>query len=241
MVQTRVELKLLIHTKARKVLFAEAGKDFLLVLPVGTVIRLLSKTMTGSFGTLYESIENLSETYMQPNLDKDILLKPKPSFSSSGSPQLLSHVKSSSKKFYVCSNYHGYISDTNQAICSSYGARYVPPTSLAASSSSSSSHSEGYVKGVVTYMVMDDLTVKPMSTISSVTLLNKFNVKEICALEEKTVVLRKAEIGLKLLREALQSKDVLTNVFLVGKILVKIGNHREIYKSKYDITEVLTI
>lgn len=46
---------------------------------------------------------------------------------------------------------------------------------------------EGYVKEVVTYMVMDDLVVKPMSTISSITFINSFGVKDLSQLEEKTV------------------------------------------------------
>ncbi|KAK7821157.1 hypothetical protein CFP56_037936 [Quercus suber] len=51
-----------------------------------------------------------------------------------------------------------------------------------------SSSEGGYVKGLVSYMVMDDLEIKPMSIISStITLLNTFNVKEIGALEEKVV------------------------------------------------------
>nr|XP_023913540.1 uncharacterized protein LOC112025105 [Quercus suber] len=77
-----------------------------------------------------------------------------------------------------------------------------------------SSFSEGgYVKGVVTYMVMDDLVVKPMSTISSITLLNRFNVKDVGALEEKVIHLGIDE-GVKLLKASLQSKNVLTDVFL---------------------------
>ncbi|KAF7814877.1 DUF674 family protein [Senna tora] len=48
--------------------------------------------------------------------------------------------------------------------------------------------SGGYEKGgVVTYMVMDDLVVQPTSFISSITLVNKFNVKEVGALHEKVV------------------------------------------------------
>ena len=43
-------------------------------------------------------------------------------------------------------------------------------------------------------MVMDDLEVKPMSTISSITLLNKFNVKHIGALEEQVVELGMDEV-----------------------------------------------
>lgn len=45
----------------------------------------------------------------------------------------------------------------------------------------------GYVKGVVTYMVMDDLVVTPMSTISGIALLSKCNVTNVGALEEKVV------------------------------------------------------
>lgn len=45
----------------------------------------------------------------------------------------------------------------------------------------------GFVKGVVTYLVMDNLKVMPMSTLSTITLLNNDNVKDIGALEEKIV------------------------------------------------------
>ncbi|KAM7494950.1 hypothetical protein LguiB_029559 [Lonicera macranthoides] len=65
-------------------------------------------------------------------------------------------------------------------------------------------------------MAMDDLVVKPMSTLSSITLLNKFNIKEVGGLEEKVVNLGMDE-GLKLLKTSLQSKMVLTNMFLGNK------------------------
>jgi hypothetical protein len=70
--------------------------------------------------------------------------------------------------------------------------RYVdyPPKDTNASSSSEG----GYVKGVITYMVMDDLEVKPMSTISSISLLTKFNVRDLGAVEEKVVDLGMHEV-----------------------------------------------
>ncbi|KAL3521034.1 hypothetical protein ACH5RR_019183 [Cinchona calisaya] len=67
------------------------------------------------------------------------------------------------------------------------------------------SYPSRFVEGVVTYMVMDDLEVKPMSAISSIALLNKFNVKEVGALEEKVVDLGMDE-ALKLLKTSLESK-----------------------------------
>ena len=52
----------------------------------------------------------------------------------------------------------------------------------------------GFVRGVVTYTVMDDLTVKPMSTISGITLLNTFGVTDIGVLQERIVQLGYAEV-----------------------------------------------
>lgn len=43
-------------------------------------------------------------------------------------------------------------------------------------------------------MVMDDLTVKPMSTISGVTLLTNLYVKDVSSLREKKVELDKKKV-----------------------------------------------
>ncbi|XP_057489618.1 uncharacterized protein LOC130775528 isoform X1 [Actinidia eriantha] len=234
MATSKVSLKLLIDTKASRVLYAEAGKDFvdflfsLLHLPVGTVIRLLIKdSLVGSLGNLYESIENLSETYWQPNQNKESLLKPKNPPCASGVPMLLPSDISTTKRFYTCpkngdfqyhySNYeyHPYICDDSSMLCPrcnrsmSKEVAYVTRTTAKEVSAAKG----GFVQGVITYMVMDDLVVKPMSIISSITLLNKFNIKDLSALEEKVVDFGMDE-GLKLLKAALQTKTVLTSIFL---------------------------
>ena len=81
-----VSLKLLIDTESQRVLFAEAGKEFIdfllhiLALPLGTFIPLFEKQgMLGSFGNIYESIDNLRsiDDYLQPDVDKETLLKAK--------------------------------------------------------------------------------------------------------------------------------------------------------------------
>ncbi|KAH6774701.1 hypothetical protein C2S51_013105 [Perilla frutescens var. frutescens] len=171
--ETNVSMKLLIDTKTKRVLFAEAGKEcveflfHILSLPVATIIRLLQEQgIEGSLPNLYRSLEDLNVTYIQPNQSKDAFLKPATSSS-------------------------------------------VP---LLAPSVQGAAAGVGIVKEVVTYMVMDDLVVKPMSTISSITLLNKFGVKDVGALEEKVVNLGMNE-AVKLLKTSLQSKNVLTNVF----------------------------
>ncbi|XP_060206473.1 uncharacterized protein LOC132634201 [Lycium barbarum] len=72
----------------------------------------------------------------------------------------------------------------------------------------------GFVKEMVTYMVMDDLVVKPMSTISSISLLlNTINVKDVGVLREEVVDFGMEE-AMKLLKVSFESKAVLTSVFM---------------------------
>ncbi|XP_073148343.1 uncharacterized protein [Henckelia pumila] len=97
---------------------------------------------------------------------------------------------------------------------------YVAPPGEQASSTEG-----GFVKGVVTYMVMDNLVVKPMSTISSITLLNKFNVKEVGTLQEKEVTLGMDE-ALMLLKASLHSEKVLTSVFLNCKQMDELNEEK---------------
>ncbi|BFG37952.1 hypothetical protein CerSpe_242260 [Prunus speciosa] len=90
---------------------------------------------------------------------------------------------------------------------------YVSPQASSSTVVATSGSEGGYVKGVVTYMVMDNLEVKPLSTISSIAALNQFNVKDVGALREVVVHLGKKE-GLKLLKASFETSAVLTKVFL---------------------------
>lgn len=68
--------------------------------------------------------------------------------------------------------------------------------SNAASLSSWEEEDGGFVKEVVAYTVVDDLEVKPMSTISSIAILNSFNVKDVGSLEEGMVEVGMDEVYL---------------------------------------------
>ncbi|XP_049409830.1 uncharacterized protein LOC125873028 [Solanum stenotomum] len=215
---TKLSMKLLIDTKAGKVLFAEAEKDcvdflfHILSLPVGTVVSLLKeKGMNWCLHNLYKSVENLNDTYMKSNEARNILLKPKSSIGiiSSVPLRLLNDfpITQTATKNYKCPNYScSYYTDNHNAYCphcDEFVVKVAPPAAT----------STGFVKEVVTYMVMDDLVVKPMSTISSITLLNKFNVKDVGVLHEKVVHFGMEE-ALKLLKASFESKAVLTSVFM---------------------------
>ncbi|XP_057997792.1 uncharacterized protein LOC131176775 [Hevea brasiliensis] len=124
---------------------------------------------------------------------------------------------------YVCLNYHHRcVTARRGAPCSKCSASttYELPfigtnnNNTSASNTATSSSEEGFMKGMVTYMVTDDLSVSPMSMISGVALLNKFNVKGFSALKGKMVEFGIDE-GLELLKASLQSKAALTSVSLL--------------------------
>ncbi|XP_022011477.1 uncharacterized protein LOC110911182 [Helianthus annuus] len=202
MATSKVTLKLFINKKEQRVLFAEASKDFidflfsLLVLPVGTVIKLSGNQHTlDGLAKLYESVSDLDNDYIQPNKNKDIILKPTSSvlfFSPHEVPLL--PAEAFSKPSRDDDSYED-------------GYYYHPARRNA--------RERGFVMGLVKYMVMDDLGVSPMPTFS--TLLNKF-IKDLDALEEKVINIGMNE-GLELLKHSLNSKTVLTDVFL-GEVII---------------------
>ncbi|XP_021849794.1 uncharacterized protein [Spinacia oleracea] len=84
MAKMKISLKLQVDVKTNKVVFAEAGKDFvdfiftLMELPLSTVSKLLNNEklgMVGCLGELYKSIESLDVDYYDSKLSKDSLLK----------------------------------------------------------------------------------------------------------------------------------------------------------------------
>ncbi|GMI87143.1 hypothetical protein like AT5G01130 [Hibiscus trionum] len=189
---TIVSLKLMIDPKSNRLLFAEAGKDFvdflfyIMSLPVGTVIRLLGKQGTvGSIGNIYSSIEKFGDSVMLSAPKKDILLKPMLTISPNVAFLLPSMQSSKHTILYKC----------DSSSCKNVSVVHA---------------------GGVHYMIMDDLAVMPMSATSIITLLNKFNVKDVGYLKEEVITVGVTE-GVELLRASMQSKTVLSSVFLEKK------------------------
>ncbi|CAL4951671.1 unnamed protein product [Urochloa decumbens] len=194
-------MKLLVDTKSGRVIYAEAGKDVvdflfsLLTLPVATVVKVLSKdAMVGCIGNLYGSVERLDAAYVRSADAKATLLSLAGGHESVSllrlQPATLPAPVAAAVEVYQCSE-GGDVDE-----CYNYVAL-----------------------GIVTYKIMDDLTVAPMSTISGITALRGLGVTDITSLQEKAVRVGYNE-GLDMLRASLQSKTVLTDVFL-GKNISK--------------------
>ncbi|XP_047331667.1 uncharacterized protein LOC124935266 [Impatiens glandulifera] len=202
-----LSMKLLIDRESKKVLFAEAGKDVidflfnLLSLPLATVINILSDSKSctvGSLNNLYKSVENLDKAYIQPDQNKDTLLKPIP-------PLAQAHLllpdtvpvtpNNANVRFYKCpqSCNDGYFVKDPNLDCRNCNTKmslldvHDENKAAAVGAVENVEGGGGFVKDMMTYMVLDDLVIKPMSTISCICLLSKFNVKDIGNLQEKMV------------------------------------------------------
>ena len=181
--------------------------------------------MVGSLGNLYQSVENLNQNYMQPFQTKDVLLNPRAQSSSTEISGLLTQNEDNDDedegtKLYMCPKRCKFeVTNDNTTRCTAVSANdhshiFGSTRAYNSSSCSNTMNSEvcyvgnrkvakkrvsniknGFVKDVVTFMVMDDLVIQPMSTISSITLLNKFKVKEIETLQEKVVEMGMDEVN----------------------------------------------
>ncbi|KAB8080018.1 hypothetical protein EE612_000350 [Oryza sativa] len=213
-----MSMTLLIDTKAQRVLYAEARKDVvdfllsLLALPIASGIKLLGKgSMVGCVGNLYASVEKLDDAFVQVDTAKDSLLSPvvlSPAASSNTSVLRLPAPSSaqSSKSFFRCSYSsnacRSFVTNASGTKCPNCGNQMATACTYVAGGQDQNTQNAaaegakggGFVQGIVTYTVMDDLTVAPMSSISSITLLNRFAVKDLGALKEKTVQLGYTEV-----------------------------------------------
>ncbi|KAH9703205.1 hypothetical protein KPL70_011036 [Citrus sinensis] len=184
---TKVKLTLIIEKRANKVIIAEAKKDFvdflfnLLSLPISTVIRLLKNGSTlGCVDNLYQSLENLNDAYLQPNQNKDDLLK-RHVTAALNAPPLLPEANAAN------TNCPG----KNCSLLMDCRLRFdlfVDSGISTCNCKKPSAGEGGVVKNLVTYMVSDDLSVTPVSMTSGIELL-QHNVKDIGVLEKRVVEL----------------------------------------------------
>uniref|UniRef100_A0A0E0MRI1 Uncharacterized protein n=1 Tax=Oryza rufipogon TaxID=4529 RepID=A0A0E0MRI1_ORYRU len=226
MAAIRLSMKLLIDTKAQKVCFAEAGSDViefiscLLCLPMSTIINMLTKErMVGSMGNVLDSVEKLDSKYVISSQSKERFLSPTvaPTVLCPLQQLLLDAKLNVNASFFTCEGKStvvsysttkvpcGYFSVSKGAVCpvcSTQMHRAIPHVKTV-----------GFVVGTATYTVRDDLSMTPASSVSSVSLLAQCGVKDLSALQERTVKIGKEEV-LEILLASLKSKTVLTDVFL---------------------------
>ncbi|XP_024626694.2 uncharacterized protein [Medicago truncatula] len=207
-VEEHVSLKLLLNEKGNKVLFAEAGKDFVdilcsfLTIPLGTIAKLVEKESSigqvtvGCLNSLYGSVANLDEGCFSTKTTKQMLLQPINSAEDYCNTLKLNIDDTQPTKYFACTNYNAcYYRDMILL-------KHLP---------------QGFVNGVATFVITDDLTIKPNCIdYTSFSLFKEFGVKNPSSVKEVVLNVTKEKV-LDLLKCSLLSKSTLTDLFLEKK------------------------
>ncbi|XP_061352110.1 uncharacterized protein LOC133283527 [Gastrolobium bilobum] len=189
----KVPLKVLVDKGKNKVVFAEAGKDFVdalfsfLTLPLGTIVRLIRKesniqqVRVGSLSSLYESVE--------------MLLQPRNSMEAYCQQLKLNIDDTEPMNYFLCEDWSCYINERGSLLstfgnqrchCGKIMNKVVSPENLTLGN--------GFVKETATFIVCDDLYVVPNVLGTSVGLLQKLGIDDMEALEEQTVDISNNEV-----------------------------------------------
>nr|TKW13514.1 hypothetical protein SEVIR_5G106300v2 [Setaria viridis] len=220
-----LQMKLLIDTKAQRVCFAEAGRDVfeffscLLGLPMSTDINLLTKErMVDSIGNVLASVQDLDGKFVISSKSKEPYLSP------AVAPTVLCPLQklldaplNASTKFFTLegkSDYYGvhpcgYFSAAKGSKCPSCSKTMASPMKHV--------KPNGFAVGMATYTIMDDLSITPACSVSSVAMLAECGVTDLSSLQQKTVKIGKEEVAhlrRRYFLDSLKSKTVLTDVFL---------------------------
>jgi hypothetical protein len=204
-----VSLKLLLNEKGNKVLFAEAGKDFVdilcsfLTMPLGTIARLVQKESTigpvtvGCLNSLYKSVADMDQGCFSTDVIQQMLLQP--INSAEDYCNTLKHNIDDSRpvKFFVCDDYtnssYYHVKDiiisTNKDKHKCHcGKPFTLPVFF--------KHScQGFVSTDATFVITDNLTVRP-NTIdyTSFSLLQEFGINSLNSVKEVVVSVPKEKV-----------------------------------------------
>nr|XP_043629778.1 uncharacterized protein LOC122601067 [Erigeron canadensis] len=185
--KTKISLKVIVHKEKKKVIFAEAGSDFvdilfgLMTLPLGTIAKALGKCedqkieALGNLKNLHQSLVDLPTSYFSSEETKFLMLNPR-----SSSYELYKKLKlniddTDPPKYFVCQN----------SICiRSYSIAYFSSCSFAK---------------------CNDFRVMPNTSTSILQLLSEHGITDSNHLEERTITIHLEQIPI-LLNSALAFK-----------------------------------
>ncbi|XP_058741688.1 uncharacterized protein LOC131614078 [Vicia villosa] len=225
-IEEHVPLKLVLNERGNKVLFAEAGKDFVdilcsfLTMPLGTVTRLIEKesgvgpVTLGCLNSLYHSVANLDDGCFCADGIKQVLLEPI-NAAEDYCNTLKFHIDDTPPtKYLACNRLNcsfndltiSPFKDKHKCRC---GYSCTSPIFLKSSC-------QGFVNGSVTFVITDNLTVIPKGFDYSLRLLEEHGIKYPSFAKDISLKVTKEKV-LDLLKHSLFSTSTLTNLFLAKK------------------------
>ncbi|KAM7482110.1 hypothetical protein LguiB_006693 [Lonicera macranthoides] len=199
-----ISLKLIVSKSKNKALYAEVNEDFLnllcsfLTVPLGYVFKEFPfLAFRGCVNNLYQSIENIEVKLFESEEVKETLVNPKLA------PGLA---------------YNNQLIGIEEAINPSYTTtiRSLPVWSQLSPASKLVDEvkiGEGLVKGPSAFIVMDNLTVKPLSPFSGISLINELQIP-LGDIGEREVTMGEDE-ACRLLAASLVSKCALSDTFML--------------------------
>lgn len=238
-------ITLMVLKKGRKVMYAEAGKDFVdllfsfLMIPTGAI----GKQALASKGTkseddqkgcciknLYDSAEKMSPSFL--TVDKSILLDPKVISKTYTNDTL--HIQSPPRpqpaappRYFLCSNFgnwypgyhpHSISTECGTIKCSTCNNLVNREIQFVDKPPvvAEDPPPTGYVKKSANFVITNDLSVRPInSTRTIVELWKTLDVQDPTELQERTVTVGPNEV-IGLLRAAMVSTTALNDVFKAG-------------------------
>ncbi|RHN46345.1 hypothetical protein MtrunA17_Chr7g0241251 [Medicago truncatula] len=248
----KVSLRVVVLKEKNKVLFAEAGKDFVdvllsfLSLPLGTIAKLVAKDSNiesvkfGSISSLYQSVSDLDTQYLWSHTCKEMLLNPNNSAEAyCWNMKLNIDNTESLKSYYLCENVSCLSVDHKYCLSYFRNQKCICGKPLNREKSRILSKEIGFVKEMSTFIISDDLYVMPNVVTASLNLLQKLGVNDIDAIDKQTVSINitKKEV-VDLLKLSLVSKTPLSDfifkkehfvedLVLSNQLEVNIGKEKE--------------
>jgi len=204
-----VTLRVLVNKEMNKVVYAEAGKDFVdalfsfLTLPLGTISRLVAKDSDikpvkfGSLSTLYQSVSDLDEHYLWSNTCKEMLLNPRNSMEAY-CQQLKLNIDDTPAQYFTCKDWQSCRGYINGSRITTYRNQKCICGKLLNKSASVKTDltpvgNGGFLKETATFIIQDDLCVMPNDLGTSLHLLQTHGLNDIADVEKKKLVVNKKE------------------------------------------------
>ncbi|CAJ2670649.1 unnamed protein product [Trifolium pratense] len=222
----KVTLRVLVDKEKNKVVYAEAGKDFVdvlfsfLTLPLGTIARLVAKESNieavrfGSISSLYQSVSDLDEQYLWSKTCKDMLLMPRNSMGSYCKNMKLNIDDTEPlQSYYLCEEETCKIENRPCVSCFSNQKCTICGGLLNQKNTLILTEQIGFVKQTSAFIVSDDLVVMPNIIGTSLNLLQKHGINGFDTIDKQTVNISKKEV-IDLLKLSLVSKTALSDFIL---------------------------
>ncbi|KAK8964969.1 hypothetical protein KSP40_PGU021145 [Platanthera guangdongensis] len=217
-----IKVRFLIDSEKQRVVFAEAGSDFVdvlfsfLTLPLGRIVRLLNKqSCLGSLDSIYNSVERLDIKHLKTEACQDMLLNPRSVAAEQCEGLKIKGIhEQKPRTLYTCSRDGCLIRSTcyytysSKCLCHRCGKLMDKCSEWLKKTSEKGGIFVDYKDN---FMITDDLRVIPTSLLKGLSIFKEMQIKEGSMLEERVMDFGTKE-ALNLLGKSLVSKNALTLV-----------------------------